>query len=956
MTGIKIPVSAEFDAGDVQKAVAQISEQMTKLGQVVAAANKIKFNPVTPGAVAELKQMQNQFNELKRVSGSLRERLKATGQSDTSFGDIDWNRMYHDKAMAQRKMSQAYNHVTAGTRYALPLGTPGLNQGGRGAPDHPPQHQGGGGGGGFQSMAGQVAGAGLRAAGPVGGVVANAAGAGMSGGLGAGLFGLLGGLAALGIGKGVGAIKNKVDAAGQEGIGYDTLKRTLGDVNVGFNALRASLRAASNNIDVTFEESQKLGSEFAKISGISKITPKELGDEVSVGGGFGRSFGMDPSESNQFFAQMRAFKVTESTGDSKRLAVMIGEAVGKSGSFSKADEVLQAISSFTASQSRSGLAGANAVGYAGTFSGLLGSGVPGLDPQGAAALLSRVNSSIASGGAAGEAGQNYLFSALGRKNGLDPIQTAMLQQQGAFGTGRMAFGKGSLYSQFSKKFGGGVSGAAASSDETNLSAILAKTQKDYASNPSLMLNATARLLGVNENQAMALHTIAPHKLNSMTGRMGRLGLDMNGLSSTGISALSNIESGGKETLAAQVDALRQHKKSLTNDERQRLDGALAGGDPEKLKDILTELTYSREQEQTEGSKTRESIQQVDKTFQEYATKLVPLANDMRNALVFMAGGGKMGAGGINAAMKKIDQDEITNAGAAQESEINSRYGNQIAAVRGRAETLKAKLDSRAATQAQRTANMTPDQIEADNAEIRSMEEELKNVRKNAPGMIQDLEKKRADELGKVRSETSGKLNTLNASYGPPPGAATSPNVNADLMAELAKTDKQLGMAPGTSAAQLNKESRFNPSAFNRKSGAMGMAQVMPKTLSALEKRMGRKLDPYNAQDAILIHREVMRENKARFKTDAGALAAYNSGWDPSKWGNSETTDYLATIDGTRGRFATPMPAGAPARAGGNEPQKIHFENTVTLNYPNGSRAAEPVTVKKTVSAPRASGV
>jgi hypothetical protein len=120
--------------------------------------------------------------------------------------------------------------------------------------------------------------------------------------------------------------------------------------------------------------------------------------------------------------------------------------------------------------------------------------------------------------------------------------------------------------------------------------------------------------------------------------------------------------------------------------------------------------------------------------------------------------------------------------------------------------------------------------------------------------------------------------------------------------------------------------------------------------------MGRKLDPYNAQDAILIHREVMRENKARFKTDAGALAAYNSGWDPSKWGNSETTDYLATIDGTRGRFATPMPAGAPARAGGNEPQKIHFENTVTLNYPNGSRAAEPVTVKKTVSAPRASGV
>lgn len=956
MTGIRIPVTADFSGADAEKAIAKLNDQMNRLAQAVAAANRVQFNPVSAGSMNDLKQIENRFKELTRISGGLRDRMKATGQSGSSFGGLDWNRLYEDPVIRARKMHQAFQHVTSGSRYAVngpaapPAGAPPAPP----PPPHgpPPAQRSSGMGG----TLGGIAGAGLRATGPVGGVVANAGAAGMAGGLGAGMLGLLGGLAALAVGKGVAAVKGKVDDAGQEGIGYDTLKRTLGDVNVSFNLLRNNLRQASNNIDVTFEESQKLGTDFAKLSGISKEQYKTLHDEVSVGGGFGRSFGVDPSQSNQFFAQMRGFGVTSNTNDSRKLAVMIGEAVTKSGSTARTDEILQSIASFTATQARNGLAGANAVGYAGSLSGLLKSGTAGLDPQGAAALLNRVNGTIAAGGGAGEAGQNYLFNVLGKKHGLDPVQAMLLQQQGAFGTGRMAFGKGSLFSKFSSKFGGGVSGAAGESDETNLSAILARAQKDYASNPSLMLNATARLLGVNENQAMALHTIAPNKLNGMTGRMGRLGLDMGSLSSTGISALSNIESGDGATLQAQADALRAHKKSLSDDERKRLEGALAGGDTEKLRDILTELTYTREQEQTEGSQTRESIQQVTKEIQELATHLVGPMNDMRNALVFMAGGGKKGAQGINDAVKKIEQDEITSAGATQEAEINKRYGEQISAVRGRADTLKSKIDARAATQSQRTMNMTPEQQAADSAEIRAMEAELENVRKNSPGMIQELEKKRTDELSKVRSETTGKLNTLNASYGPPSTAGTPQNANAGLMAELAKTDRQLGMAPGTSAAQISKESSFNPNAYNKKSGAMGMAQVMPKTLAALEKRMGRKLNPYDAADAVLIHREVMRENKARFGSDARALAAYNSGWDPSKWGNPETTDYLATISRTRGGFATPMPAGAPAQAPGSDKSAtITVDGTFNLAGMPGGTTAAPITMKKKITAPWASG-
>lgn len=962
MTGIKIPVSADFDGADVEKQIAKLNEQINKLGQSVAAANRMKFSPVSQGAVAELKQVEERFRELTKISGALRERMKATGQGGAGFGDLDWSRLYDDPTIRQRKMLQAFQHVTTGTRYglggslAVPPGQPAPAP-----PPAPPHHPTGPS---LGSTIGGVAAAGLRATGPVGGVVANAGAAGMSGGFSAGLLGLFGGLAALGIGKGIGAVKDKVDAAGQEGIGYDTLKRTLGDVNVSFNLLRESLRSASDNIDITFEQSQKLGTDFAKLSGITRDQYNTLADEVSVGGGFGRSFGVDPEASNQFFAQMRSFRVTEDVNSSKRLALMIGEAVGKTGSFGKMDEVLQVISTFAATQSRASLAGANVDGYASMYSGLLASKTPGLDPTGAAALLGRANSAIMGGGAIGEAGQNYLFSALGRKYGLDPVQAAMLQQQGAFGTGRMAFGSGSLFSKFSSKFGGSVPGAAANSDETNLATILSKVQKDYASNPSLMLNATARLLGINENQAMALHTIDPQKLGGMSSRMGRLGLDMSGLSATGISAMANIETGDRSALIDQADALRKSRKPLTVDEEKRLKAAESGNDTEKLRDILTELTYTREQEQTEGSKTRESIQSVDKHIQELATHLVGPMNDMRNALVHMAGGGKLGATGIAEAVMRTESGErLGNLKAKNNADLEEQRAiiNEV----GGTDSVGKLKEIRQSLIKTMSGSGTDAEKEAARQEYVAKRTELIARREAAQKRILELtqEMSKAEEEEKKKLEEDVKRLKINAASGggqsTPPADPTKSSLSnpTRFMADLAATDRELGLSPGTSAAQISKESSFNPNAYNRRSGAMGLAQVMPKTLAALEKRLGRKLDPYNENDAIIIHREVMRENKARFGTDSRALAAYNSGWDPSKWGNPETTDYLSTIERNRGHFASPMPAGASAqKTSDNATQKVVVEGTFNLNGPLGAGVAPPVTIKKTVNAPRASGV
>tara|TARA_R110000851_G_scaffold122772_1_gene252298 strand:- start:557 stop:5038 length:4482 start_codon:yes stop_codon:yes gene_type:complete len=126
---------------------------------------------------------------------------------------------------------------------------------------------------------------------------------------------------------------------------------------------------------------------------------------------------------------------------------------------------------------------------------------------------------------------------------------------------------------------------------------------------------------------------------------------------------------------------------------------------------------------------------------------------------------------------------------------------------------------------------------------------------------------------------------------------------------LAETDKMLGLTPGTSARQINVESRFDDAAHNVGSGARGISQVIEATRASLSKRFGRELDSHNTDDALMMHREVMRENMGKWGNESDALRAYNSGWVPSKWGNDETTNYIKQIVGEDGSFELPSKGG-----------------------------------------------
>lgn len=138
-----------------------------------------------------------------------------------------------------------------------------------------------------------------------------------------------------------------------------------------------------------------------------------------------------------------------------------------------------------------------------------------------------------------------------------------------------------------------------------------------------------------------------------------------------------------------------------------------------------------------------------------------------------------------------------------------------------------------------------------------------------------------------------------------PARASNPRLDK-ITSFATETDKLLGLTPGTSLAQLTQESRLRDDATSPV-GAEGVAQVMPTTKATLEKRLGRPLDSRNTDDALLIHREVMRENMQKFGNRDDALRAYNAGWDKNRWGNPETSAY---VDKINGRMGIPAAEGA----------------------------------------------
>lgn len=944
---IQIPVEAKLKSGDIDAELNQLKQKINSLGQAIAQANKIKFNPVSKVTLDDLKRITAQFEALKRASPNFANDIRSTGQGKKSFFDLDWDLMVSSRVAREARRFGTFNKVMAGTGASFivppqPAGGGGGSGGGRGG--------GGGGGGRTPSPPGpggggrnpwgnagrNVVGAGLNAAGPVGSVANNALSAGMTGGVTAGLAGLVGGLFALGIGKVIGGVTEKIGAAQTDIIGYDTLKRMLGDVNVGFEALRTSLHSASDAMDVTYPEVLKMGKEFAQISGISSEASKNLAEEVRVGGSFGRSFGMDPEQSNAFFARMRQFQVTNGANDSRRLALDIGEAIAKSGTFAKADEMLQAISSFATQQTRLGLTSANVEGYAGMIAGLTGSRTPGLDPIGAAGVLSHVNSAIASGG--GEASQNFLYMAIGKRLGLNPIQTDLLREQGAFGTGAAEFGPGTLYQRFAGQFNlkDNQPWAAMGSHETNLQMAMDKLKSVYAGSPFLMLNAMSHLFGVNTNQAMALATIEPEKLGGLQQTLAANHVDLKQMSGTGISALAQIMGGDRATLVKQA---RNLWPSLSAGETKSLDAAESSGDLERLRSTLIQLTATHGQEQTEGQQTRKSIQDLDKDMMDAATKMIGPLNTMRDTLLYAFGNrGNMTADDMHNAVVSAQRKQVNRRADAKVtaamSEFYSKRHGMVDPVLGM--PIDPEGDAEAYDQIVAPAKAAAEkQRKEELAKIDAEEEARKNLEKTqSPANTLPMPDwmNGAAEDGSSRSDT---------------GASGQVGMDALVNAVVQQESGGRNIDPKTGRL------------IQSPKGALGIAQIMPPTGANPGFGVTPLRNNSEAEQRRFAH-DYLQAMMVRYNGNRSmALAAYNAGAGRvdsalDQYGGdwlahmpAETRKYVPQVEAQLG---TRMPHGA-ASVAASSVQRVAIEGTFNVQgLPNGATAA-PVQIQKQIGVP-----
>lgn len=617
---IKIPVSAQFDAADLKQQIQMVNDQIRILASQVGQANKQKFEPINVKSKDDLNAFIKQMQKLLSIQTELKQTMSKTGQGATNPLMADWSKMYTDQAVRIKKMQSMlqflgveFNDQPA-PKPKPPAPTPSNPSP---APHRRPQNNN-------QPPAWQNhLSTMLRNAGPVGGTISGAMNAGLSGGAGAGLMGLVGGLAALGVGKIIGAVADKIGQAQDNVIGLDKLYRQVGGI-VSFSSLQRGVMSTANRLGMTNGDAIALASTYSRAANIQP--GQNLGTGMLVSGGLARSYGLDPNSVAGTIGQLSASRVVNNDQQLRRMGLLMGEAIGKSGAFAQAGEAMQAISDFATQQARMSLTAPNVPGYAGAMAGLMSSGIPGMDLQGSTNLLGRVNANLQRGGAMGDPSRAFM-ARMALRNGINnPMALEVLQSGGAFGTISSTLGPDSLYGQ---RFGGNYQG-----DQTLLDMTRQSIHRAYGYGPDSVV-ALSRHLGVGINDALALDQMSSADMSGVSDRLRRLKINPDSVNATSYAALGQIQSGkGLEVMGNEY----LKRGSLDAGERQRLTDALRGADPQKLKDVLTEVAATHGPAKTEGSEIRDNVAKLNNQFEDYARRALPALDVMRMALVKMTGG------------------------------------------------------------------------------------------------------------------------------------------------------------------------------------------------------------------------------------------------------------------------------------------------------------------------------
>ena len=670
MADVKIGVNA--DGSNVSKAIDEITASVNTLAKAVADAGKVKFKPVdVQTASRDLQSLNQQFEIAARRSKSLRDALKATGQAGRAIQEVDFRKLSVDPAVSQRMRDKAFGYSARGTAWDMGNFAP--------LPVTPPQPSksprpvkkdsnivsrasksfASGVGGGF----GQIANRAINGA--TSGASASESG-GLLGGLGGLLKGGLVGAGLFGLFKAGQSLSDGYGMAKDRAVDLDTLKRQMGDLGVSFTGLKAMSDLASQGLGVNSKEFVQLAEQYNKIShNPDKSTDGLMGD-VRASVGFGRGYGLDPSASVNFFAGMKQLDPKQ---NNRELALQNGEAVNRAGGRAMVDDVMRLVQSFAASTARFSLSTPNTGAYAAAFGSMLHGGSPGMTADNAAAILGQANSAISGMGNAGEAGQNFIMGSLNAQGTLNPVAARAQAASGLFGTRSATFGAGTELNKYLRGYGidplldGTVT--AANRDVTNFQAIRANLERQYK-DPYLRLDGAQNLFGLSSpEQAAAMLNLDPNQYSGLSKVLSRSGVKLNDINPGGIATLSSIGAAGShadlDTVYADI-AKRTGNGSLTIGERKTLDAAQKGG-TEEFRDALIKVMAGKDQQETEGSKLRAGIKDLETAQTTIGDKMIGPLNIMRDALLKLAGvdGKSATASSLRKAAYQAERDEA-NAG------------------------------------------------------------------------------------------------------------------------------------------------------------------------------------------------------------------------------------------------------------------------------------------------------
>ncbi len=116
-------------------------------------------------------------------------------------------------------------------------------------------------------------------------------------------------LAMAGLTSIAGMVGSGVDMATEQSVTIDTLKRSMGDLGVTFDALKDQVEDAAKGMGMTTVEASRLAVQFARAEGNG--APNAIGGKLRTSIGFARAFGMDdPADAAQFFGTMSRLGVT----------------------------------------------------------------------------------------------------------------------------------------------------------------------------------------------------------------------------------------------------------------------------------------------------------------------------------------------------------------------------------------------------------------------------------------------------------------------------------------------------------------------------------------------------------------------------------------------------------------------------------------------------------------------